>query len=194
MRDVCAPVDLDGRVGVVIDVPSEVYKLVRLVAHLDGCLLYCIPGRLPPLLLHTASDIPFVRKHMLHDLIIGLRYGEAKRRAHDHDHTHHLPGLFGRLRDDSGVVSVKYAPQRRRQGWLSGGCPPPRTYMLTNPLFTLKSKMRNGGKATDTVLNCCTSTVRAIDRPENYDVFAFHHTFSTEKTKQKMNELFTNLT
>ena len=33
-----APVDLDGRVGIVVDVPPEVYKLVRLVAHLARCL------------------------------------------------------------------------------------------------------------------------------------------------------------
>ena len=33
-----APVDLDGQVGVVVDVPPEVYKLVRLVVHLTRCL------------------------------------------------------------------------------------------------------------------------------------------------------------
>ena len=29
-----APVDLDGQVGIVVDVPPEVYELVRLVVHL----------------------------------------------------------------------------------------------------------------------------------------------------------------
>ena len=33
-----APVDLDGHVGVVVNVPPEVYKLVRLVVHLARCL------------------------------------------------------------------------------------------------------------------------------------------------------------
>ena len=33
-----APVDLDGQVGIVVDVPPEVYKVVRLVVHLARCL------------------------------------------------------------------------------------------------------------------------------------------------------------
>ena len=33
-----APVDLDGQVGIVVDVSPEVYKLVRLVVHLALCL------------------------------------------------------------------------------------------------------------------------------------------------------------
>ena len=33
-----APVDLDGQVGIVVDVPPQVYKLVRLVVHLTRCL------------------------------------------------------------------------------------------------------------------------------------------------------------
>ena len=33
-----APVDLDGQFGIVVDVSSEVYKLVRLVVHLARCL------------------------------------------------------------------------------------------------------------------------------------------------------------
>ena len=33
-----AAVDLDGQVGTVVDVSSEVYKLVRLVVHLARCL------------------------------------------------------------------------------------------------------------------------------------------------------------
>ena len=40
-----APVDLDGQIGIVVDVPPEVYKLVRLNVAAD-------------------SDIPFSRKHM----------------------------------------------------------------------------------------------------------------------------------
>ena len=45
-----APIDPDGQVSLVVDVPSEVYKLVRLVVHLARCLyaecgggLYSIP-------------------------------------------------------------------------------------------------------------------------------------------------------
>ena len=33
-----APVDLSGQVGVVVDVPPEVYKLVLLFVHLARCL------------------------------------------------------------------------------------------------------------------------------------------------------------
>ena len=66
----------------------------------------------------VASGIPLVR----HDLSLGPRYGEAKRRAHDHDHAHYLSVLHGRLLNDSGIVSVKHAPKRNHQGWLSGGC------------------------------------------------------------------------
>ena len=35
---VYAPVDLDGQVGIVVDVRLEVHKLVRLVVHLARCL------------------------------------------------------------------------------------------------------------------------------------------------------------
>ena len=35
---VYAPVDLDGQIDIVVDVPTEVYELVRLVVHLDRCL------------------------------------------------------------------------------------------------------------------------------------------------------------
>ena len=38
MRCVYAPVDLDGQVGVVVNISLEVYKLVRLVVHLAPCL------------------------------------------------------------------------------------------------------------------------------------------------------------
>ena len=33
-----APVDLDGQVGVVVDVPLEVYEIVRLFVYLASCL------------------------------------------------------------------------------------------------------------------------------------------------------------
>ena len=32
------PIDLDGQVGIMVDVPSELYKLVRLVVLLARCL------------------------------------------------------------------------------------------------------------------------------------------------------------
>ena len=41
-----APVDLDGQIGVVVDVSHEVYKLVRLVVHLARCLYAECGGRL----------------------------------------------------------------------------------------------------------------------------------------------------
>ena len=34
----CALIDLDGQVGIGVDVPPEVYKLVRLVLHMVHCL------------------------------------------------------------------------------------------------------------------------------------------------------------
>ena len=34
----CTPVDLDGQVGIAVDVPPEVYKFARLVVHLARCL------------------------------------------------------------------------------------------------------------------------------------------------------------
>ena len=38
LDDVYRPVNLDGQDGIVINVPPEVYKLVRLVIHLARCL------------------------------------------------------------------------------------------------------------------------------------------------------------
>ena len=35
-----APIDRDGQVGIVVDVPSEIYELVRLVVHLARCLYH----------------------------------------------------------------------------------------------------------------------------------------------------------
>ena len=40
-----APVDLDGQVGIVVDVSPEVYKLIRLVVHLARCLYAEYGGR-----------------------------------------------------------------------------------------------------------------------------------------------------
>ena len=50
-----APVDLDGQVGIVVDVPPEVYKLVRLVVHLAAA---------STLNMVVDSGIPFARIHM----------------------------------------------------------------------------------------------------------------------------------
>ena len=99
-----------------IGVPPEVYELV----HLDVDMA-------------KDSGIFVVRKQIIS--VFSLLYGETKRRAHDHDHPRYLPQLLGEMRDDSGVISVKDAPKRPRQGWLSGGCfplPPPA------PLFLLR--------------------------------------------------------
>ena len=51
-----APIDLGGHVSIVVDVPPEVYKLVRLVVHLARCLYADCGGGLRP---------PFVRKDMI---------------------------------------------------------------------------------------------------------------------------------
>ena len=63
----------------------------------------------PTLYMAVDSGFLFVRKYMIS--VLGFQYGEAKRRAQDHDQAHHLPELLGRLRDDSGIVSVKHTPQ-----------------------------------------------------------------------------------
>ena len=42
-----APIGLDGQVGIVVDVPPEVYKLVRLVVRLASCLYAESGGGLP---------------------------------------------------------------------------------------------------------------------------------------------------
>ena len=41
-----APIDLDGQIGIVVDVPPEVYELVRLVVHLACCIYAECGGRL----------------------------------------------------------------------------------------------------------------------------------------------------
>ena len=33
-----APIDFDGQIGIVVDVPPEVYELLRLVVHMPRCL------------------------------------------------------------------------------------------------------------------------------------------------------------
>ena len=43
-----ALVDLDGQVVIVVDVPPEVYELVRLVVHLVSCLYAEYGGGLRP--------------------------------------------------------------------------------------------------------------------------------------------------
>ena len=76
------PITLGGHPGIVVDLPPEVYELVRVVVHLAHCLYAeCGGGLRHPLRVLT------------HDLNLGLRHGEAKRRSHDHDHPHHLPQL-----------------------------------------------------------------------------------------------------
>ena len=61
-----------------VDVPPEAYSFIW---------LYTWPAA-STLNVKVDSSIPFVRK--THDFSLGLTYGEAKRRAHDHDHPHHL--------------------------------------------------------------------------------------------------------
>ena len=79
----------------VVDVPSEVNELVRLFVYLAGCLDA-----------ECGGGIRHPRRAQTRDLSLGLRNGETKRRAHGHDHNHHLPELLRRLRDDPGIVSV----------------------------------------------------------------------------------------
>ena len=73
---VYAPVDLDGLVGVVVDVSPEV---LYLAGSLDS---ECSGGIRHPPCAQT------------HDLSLGLRNGQTKRRARGHDHIHHLPELL----------------------------------------------------------------------------------------------------
>ena len=76
------PIALGGHPGVVVDLPPEVYELVRLVLHLARCL-YAEYG----------DGLRHPLGVLTHDLNLGLRHGEAKRRSHDHDHPHHIPQL-----------------------------------------------------------------------------------------------------
>ena len=104
-----------------VHVPPELYELIRLVVHLAGCLYAEYGGRFR----HSL-------RALTHDLRLGLRYDEAKRRTHDQDHAHSFSELLGQLQDDSDIVSIKHAPKRRRQEYFSGGCfhPPPRPCFL----------------------------------------------------------------
>ena len=106
----------------------QVYELVRLVVHLGGCLYA-----------EYAGDLRHPLGASTYYLSLGLRYGEAERRAHDHDRPHHLPGLLGQTRDSSGIVSVQHALQRLHQSWLSDGCslPPPHPRSLSEALVFL---------------------------------------------------------
>ena len=51
-----APVNLDGQVGIGVDVFPDVYELVCLVVHLAGCIYAQIV---------VDSGIPFMLKHMI---------------------------------------------------------------------------------------------------------------------------------
>ena len=53
----CSPVDLDGQISTVVDVPPEVYKLVRLVVHLTGCLFSEYGGGLRHSLRASTHDL-----------------------------------------------------------------------------------------------------------------------------------------
>ena len=81
--DAYAPVDFDGHVGVVVDVFPELYEIVRLFVYLaDSLDAECGGGiRHPP-------------STQIHDLSLGLRNGQTERRAHGHDHDHHLPDAW----------------------------------------------------------------------------------------------------
>ena len=72
------------------------------------------------------SGIPFVRKHMI-SVLASYTARQAPRTQ-----PRSRPSIFsaGRLRDDSGIVSAKHAPKRRRQGCLSGGCFPRHCFLF----------------------------------------------------------------
>ena len=92
----------------------QVYELVRLIVNLAS-YLYAEYG----------DDLRRPLRALTYDLSLGLWYGEAKRRAQDHDHAHRIPELLGQMQDDSGIVSEQHAPQRRRQGCVYVRCSPP---------------------------------------------------------------------
>ena len=63
--------------------PPEVYEIVRLFVYLaDSLDADCCGGIRHPPCAQT------------HDLSLGLRNGQTKRRARGHDHIHHLPELL----------------------------------------------------------------------------------------------------
>ena len=99
----CRSISMDRSVWLWLRFP-QVYELVRLVVY-GGLLRH-------PL------------RALTYDLSLSLRYGEAKRRAHDHDHPHHLPELLCQIPGDSGIIIVQHASQQSQKGWLSVGCSP----------------------------------------------------------------------
>ena len=113
-----------------VGVSPGVYELVPLIVYLTRCFYAECAGGLRHLL-----------RTKTHDVSLGLRYGEAKRRAHDHDHPHYLPQLLGGLRDDPGIVSVKHVLRWRRQDRLSGSCFPPPPPALSLFLRSTKASM-----------------------------------------------------
>ena len=76
------PIALGGHPDIVVDLPPDVYELVHLVVHLAHCLYAGCGG-----------GLRYPLRVLTHDLDLGLRHGEGKRRSHDHDHLHHLPQL-----------------------------------------------------------------------------------------------------
>ena len=98
-----ALVDLDGQVGIVVDISPEVDELVCLGINLACCLYTDYGGGLRH---------PLVRKHMVSVLASDTVRSNL---AHTTMITlHHLPQLLWRLLDNPGIVSVKHAPKRRR--------------------------------------------------------------------------------
>ena len=98
------PVDLDRQIGIVVDVSPEVYKLVRLVVH---------PAAASTLNVAVNSGISFVHKDMITVLASDTVRPNAEHR------TTITPIIFlscWGLRDDPGLVSIKHAPKRRREG------------------------------------------------------------------------------
>ena len=61
MRCVYASVDLHGQVGIVVDVPPEVYEFVRLVVHLAGCLALLRTTRASVIVRYYTSTLLFYR-------------------------------------------------------------------------------------------------------------------------------------
>ena len=108
----CRSTSMDRSVSLWLRFP-QVYELVRLVVRLAGCLYVGYGG----FLRHPLRALTY-------DLSLSLRYGEAKRRAHNHDHPHHLPELLCQIPGDSGIIIVQHASQQSQEGWLSVGCSP----------------------------------------------------------------------
>ena len=108
----CRSTSMDRSVSLWLRFP-QVYELVRLVVHLTGCLYVGYGG----FLRHPLRALTY-------DLNLSLRYGEAKRRAHDHNHPHHLHELRCQIPGDSGIIIVQHASQQSQKGWLSVGCSP----------------------------------------------------------------------